>query len=110
MKGGLDQATLREPRVSIVGEQAIAQHHPEYLIGKPSLALVLVTLLHHMAYPIGMKDQSPGTHNRRQCDDIAVALTQVLQKREGMTCESDGIAERGIPGRSGWLPEPLRLR
>src|SRR5436305_148852 len=53
MKGWLDQATLREPGVSI------AQRHPEHLIGRPSLAVVFVILLHDMAYPIGMKDQGP---------------------------------------------------
>ncbi len=78
MKDRLDQATLVQPGVSIVGQQTVAQNQAEHLMGNSPLAVVEVILLDDMAYAIRMKDQCPGTQNRRQRNDISIALAQFL--------------------------------
>ncbi len=76
MKDRLDQATLVQPGVSIVGQQAIAQRQAEHLVGNAPLAVVEVILLDDMAHPIRMEDQYPGTEHRRQRHEISVVFAQ----------------------------------
>jgi hypothetical protein len=101
MKGGLDQAALLQPRPTIVGQETFSKDETEHMIVRDILVVVAVILLEDVAHPVRVKDQRERTDERRNRDDISIALAHLQQEVERMAQKAERILGRGRPWRSG---------
>jgi len=63
------------------------------------LVVIVVILLEDVAHTVRMKDERERTHERRNRDDLSVALAHLPKEIEGIAQKAERILGCGIPRR-----------
>jgi len=67
------------------------------MIVRDILVVVAVILLENVAHPVRMKDERERTHERRNRDDISIALVHLQKEVECITQKAERVPGCGRP-------------
>ena len=102
VEGWLGDASLSEPRVSLVRQEAVRQKCPEHLEPRGLLAVVPVVVLKDVPHVIGSGEDHDVAMQHPEVHDLTVVINRVEQEADRIATHARQAAEPAPGARTRW--------